>query len=296
MIIDFRLSVFLTVARTLSFTKAAAILNVSQPAISKHVKELESDFGEPLFERRGNSISLTAKGGSIIPLIETILEGYNALNDAVNQEGTGFEGVLHIGASTTIAQYVLPEILAKFNDQYPGIRLSLVSANSEDVVKMLQNKEIELALIEGDTTSNSVHYTPLVSDEIVLVSTANHLHGVQIKDLERLPLIIREEGSGTLSVVLSALRERGVLRRNLNIKMQLGSSEAILRYIRSSKDYAFVSIRVAQEYVERGELLVNKVDGLTIIRQFRFVELHGQSGRLANIFKEFCRSYYNFWL
>ncbi len=295
MITDFRLSVFLTVARTLSFTKAAAILNVSQPAISKHVKELESDFGEPLFERRGNSISLTNKGSDIIPLVESILEGYSALNDTICQEGYQYEGLLHIGASTTIAQYVLPEILAKFARQYPRIRLSVINANSDEVVRMLQRKEIDMAFIEGDTTSNSVHYSPFVSDDIVLVSTAHHSKALNIGDIERLPLIIREEGSGTLSVVLSALRERGISRRQLNIKMQLGSSEAILRYIRSSsKDYAFISTRIAKEYIERGELVVTQVEGLNISRLFRYVELHGASVRLANIFKEFCNTHYNY--
>ncbi len=293
MITDFRLSVFLTVARTLSFTKAAAILNVSQPAISKHIKELESDFGEPLFDRKGNSISLTPKGSSIIPLIETIMDGYSALSDAVNREDRSFEGLLHIGASTTIAQYVLPDILAEFNRQYPHIRLSLVNANSEEVVRMLRGREIEIAFIEGNATSNSVHYTPFAEDEIVLVSTAHHTNKLKIEELKRLPLIIREEGSGTLSVVLSALREKGISRRELNIKMQLGSSEAILRYIRSSKDYAFISTRIAKEYIKRKELTVNEVEGLNITRHFRYVELHGSSGRLANIFKEFCNSHYN---
>ncbi len=293
MITDFRLSVFLTVARTLSFTKAALRLNVSQPAISKHIKELESDFGEPLFERKGNSISLTSKGRSIIPLIETILEGYSALNDMINREDSTFEGLLRIGASTTIAQYVLPEILPEFDRRYPNIHLSLVNANSTDVVRMLQRKEIEIAFIEGDDTSNSVHYTPFTSDEIVLVSTSHHSQKLKIEDLERLPLVIREEGSGTLSVVLSALHEKGISRKRLNIKIQLGSSEAILRYIRSSKDYAFVSIRIAKEYIERGELRVIQIDGLEITRQFRYVELHGRSGRLVNIFKEFCSTHYN---
>lgn len=249
MLTDFRLLVFLTVARTLSFTKAAAILNVSQPAISKHIKELESDFGEPLFYRKGNSISLTSKGKSIIPFIENIIEGYNALSDTINREDINFEGVLHIGASTTIAQYVLPEIMAQFNRQYPNIRISLINANSEEVVRMLQRKEIEIAFIEGDTTSNSVHYTPFAADKIVLVSTSHSTNKLKIENIEHLPLVIREEGSGTLSVVLSALRERGISRKKLNIKMQLGSSGAIIRYIRSSKDYAFVSIRIADEFI-----------------------------------------------
>ncbi len=294
MITDFRLSVFLTVARTLSFTKAAAMLNVSQPAISKHIKELESDFGEPLFERRGNSITLTSKGSAITPLAESILEGYSALSDTINRDDCSFEGTLHIGASTTIAQYVLPDILAKFNKQYPNIHLSLVNANSEDVVRMLQRKEIEIGFIEGDSTSNSVHYTPFGEDQIVLVSTAHHKNSLRVEDLAHLPLIIREEGSGTLSVILSALGEVGISRRRLNIKMQLGSSEAILRYLKASKDYAFISIRIAKEHIERGELVINRVEGVEITRQFRSVERHGSSSRLANIFKAFCSEGHNF--
>ncbi len=294
MITDFRLTVFITVARTLSFTRAAAVLNVSQPAISKHIKELEADFGEALFTRKGNSIALTAKGHTIIPLIEEILDGYNALCDTINHDDFQYKGSLHIGASTTIAQYLLPEILAKFNTQYPHIHLSVINANSDDVVKMLQHKDIELALIEGDNSSNSVHYEPFLSDEIVLISSAHNSKNIKIEDLETLPLIIREDGSGTLSVTLSALHKIGISRRNLNIKMQLGSSEAILRYIRSSsKDYAFISTRTAEEYIKRGELTINRVEGLSITRQFRYVSRHGHNGRLANTFKEFCNTHYN---
>ncbi len=294
MITDFRLTVFITVARTLSFTRSAAVLNVSQPAISKHIKELESDFGEALFNRRGSSISLTPKGSEIIPLVEQVLERYSALDSAIKREAHDFEGVLHIGASTTIAQYLLPEILAKFNTHYPNIRLSVITANSDEIVKTLQRKEIETALIEDDHTTPSVHYTPFADDQIVLVSTNRHTQSLTAEQIKQIPLIIREEGSGTLSVILSALRREGITRRELNIKMQLGSSEAILRYVRSSRAYAFVSTRVAQEYVQRGELVVNEVQGLSITRQFRHVSLHGNSGRLATLFREFCNAHYNF--
>ncbi len=294
MISDFRLTVFITVARTLSFTKAAAILNVSQPAISKQIKELEREFGEALFNRKGNSISLSEKGSEIIPRVEQIIEGYNALGDLVDSDDNHYEGVLHIGASTTIAQYLLPNILARFNREYPNIRLSIINANSDEVVKLLQRKEIDLAFIEDDHTTNAVHYTPFASDEIILVSTNNHKREIKIEDIERLPLIIREEGSGTLSVIISALKEHGIVRKSLNIKMQLGSSEAIMRYIKSSKDYAFISIRAVKESIERGELFRNEVEGLAITREFRYVSRHGESGRLVNTFKEFCRASYNF--
>lgn len=191
MLTDFRLTVFVTVARTLSFTRSAAMLNVSQPAISKHIKELESDFGEALFNRQGNRISLTQKAKEILPLIETILDGYYALCDTISPEENNFEGVLHIGASTTIAQYVLPTILAKFNKTYPNIHLSVVSNNSDQIIKMLQRKEIEIALVEGDNLSQEIHYTQFTTDEIVLVSAKQQNREFSTIDIPKLPLLIR---------------------------------------------------------------------------------------------------------
>ncbi|MFI3287883.1 MAG: LysR substrate-binding domain-containing protein [Rikenellaceae bacterium] len=293
MITDFRLLVFLTVARSLSFTKAAAMLNVSQPAVSKHIKELEGEFGEPLFFRRGNSISLSEKGSAVIPLVEAILEGYNALNDTIEKESLGYEGLLHIGASTTIAQYVLPEILAKFSLEYPRITLSVINANSDEIIRLLRRREIDLALIEDGSLSNSVSYLPFASDEIILVSRVKHKNALDIEALKGLPLVIREEGSGTLSVIVSALKEHGISRRELNVKIQLGSSEAIVRYVRSSDCYAFISSRIVREYIERGELHRVEVGGLEISRLFRFVSLQGYGGRLMNVFKEFCTLHYN---
>ncbi len=291
MLLDFRLNVFMTVARTLSFTKAAAILNVSQPAISKHIKEMEAEFEEPLFDRQGNRISLTPKAKEILPLVQHIIEGYNALSDTISSEHNNFEGLLHIGASTTISQYVLPAILAKFNKQYPRIRISVISANSDEVIGMLQRKEVEIALIEGDNISSAVHYTEFADDEIVLVSSQATKQKLRTEDIAKMPLIVREEGSGTLSVILSALRAKGISRKELNTKMQLGSSEAIIRYLKASSDSAFLSILVAREHIERGELSINEVENLRITRKFRFATLHGQSGRLPNLFKSFCEEY-----
>lgn len=294
MITDFRLSVFIAVARTLSFTRAARVLNVSQPAVSKHIKELEADFGEALFNRRGNSISLTDKGQAIIPYVESVIYAYTQLNDTISKEENNYEGTLHIGASTTIAQYVLPPMLARFKKLYPLIHLIIINANSNEVVRMLQNKEIELALIEDDEISNSLHYTPFTADEIVLLSTNKSNKTLKISDIEKLPLVIREEGSGTLSVIMSALKKEGVSRKNLSIDIQLGSSESILRYIKSSRSYAFQSILVAQEHIKRGELNVHEIENFSIKRQFRFVTRHGYNARLVNTFKSFCLSHYNF--
>ncbi|MFI3305336.1 MAG: LysR family transcriptional regulator [Rikenellaceae bacterium] len=291
MLSDFRFNVFVTVARTLSFTKAAAMLNVSQPAISKHIKELESEFGEPLFNRHGNRISLTQKAMEILPLVESIIEGYGALNETICSDRGSFEGVLHIGASTTIAQYVLPEVLAKFNRAYPRIRVSVISANSDDVIELLQQRRVDIALIEGDNINSTIHYSVFASDKIVLLSSKRRERSLALDKVEQLPLLIREEGSGTLSVITNALKSRGLDRRHLNIKLQLGSSEAIIRYLKASDAYAFVSILVARDHLERGELSICEVEGFEISRKFRFATLHGQNGRLISLFESLCESH-----
>ncbi len=290
MITDFRLTVFITVARTLSFTRAAAVLNVSQPAISKHIKELEADFGEPLFIRRGNSIELSDKGQSIIPHIEAILDSYSTLSDAISSEDNRYQGTLTIGASTTIAQYALPSILAKFNSYYPEIKLLLISANSDEILNHLRRKDIDIALIEGGGTSNSFHYSHFAPDEIVLVSTNKGVKDISARELTTLPLLLREEGSGTLSVILSALEGQGIKRRDLTIKMQLGSSEAIIRYLKASSSYALLSTLIVEEQLKHGELFAHTIGDLKIKREFRFATLQGKSSRLITLFKEFCIS------
>lgn len=293
MITDFRLNVFLTVARTLSFTKAATILNITQPAISKHIKELESDIGESLFVRGGNRIQLTDKAKTIIPLAQNVLESYYALNEATTKNLKDSEGTLYIGASTTISQYILPSILAKFSKQYPRIRISVRSANSDEIIELLLKKEIEIALIEDDHQNAAIHYRHFAYDSLVLVSTIRQTTPLNIEDITSIPLIIREDGSGTLSVIMRALREVGISRKSLNIKMQLGSSLAIIRYLKESNDYAFISQHVAQEFVDRSDLRIVEVSQLDIKREFRFANLHGQSGRLIDAFEDFCKRHYN---
>ena len=291
MITDFRLTVFITVARTLSFTRAAEMLNVSQPAISKHIKELEGEVGEPLFVRGGNRIAMTDKATELVPAVHAILEGYRALNETITKDRSSFEGRLLIGASTTIAQYLLPSILVRFNKRYPNIILSVRSANSDAVIEMLQNKEIDLALIEDDHQNGAVCYRHLCYDKLVLVSSRQRKRGLEVEDLRSIPLLIREDGSGTLNVIVKALKRVGVSRKELNIKMQLGSSVAIVSCLRESGDYAFVSSRIAQELVDGGALNIVEVKGLTIDREFRFASLHGQGGRLVALFEAFCQQH-----
>lgn len=124
MIIDFRLKVFQTVPQKLSFTRAAHELFISQPAVTKHINELEKTIGKPLFNRHGNNISLTTEGELLLTFANKILRLYNNLDGELNQLQDKVSGHLHLGASTTIAQYILPQILAKYRSAYPQTQIT----------------------------------------------------------------------------------------------------------------------------------------------------------------------------
>ena len=163
---DFRLRVFSSVAKNLSFTKASQELFISQPAITKHIQELETMYQTRLFERMGNKILLTDAGRLLLEHCEKILEDYGRLEYEMNLLRNEHTGELRLGASTTIAQYVLPPLLARFIEKFPQVSLSLFSGNSSEVEKALQEHRIDLALVEGNTRQPNLKYTPFLQDEL----------------------------------------------------------------------------------------------------------------------------------
>ena len=195
---DFRLKAFYSVARNLSFTKASQELFVSQPAVTKHVRELESLYGVRLFDRKGNSISLTEAGKLLMEHCERILDDYRKLEYDMHQLNNEYAGELRLGASTTISQYVLPPVLAAFTERYPKMSVSLMDTNSRNVEKALQEHTIDVGMVEGVFRLPSLRYDPFLCDELVpVVCPRGHWAGKEELTLEefvRVPLVLRERG------------------------------------------------------------------------------------------------------
>jgi DNA-binding transcriptional LysR family regulator len=294
---DFRLTVFYTVAKRLSFTKAAAELFVTQPAITKHIQELESQLGMALFDRRGNQISLTTAGNVLLRHAETIMGVYRQIEFDLNALKGQPGGRLRLGASSTIAQYVIPAVLARFQEHSPEVSLSLLSGNTDQIEQALLNNDIDLGLVEGRTHHSDIRYTPFVKDELVLVCRADHpLAGrdeITLDELKTVPIALRERGSGSLEVIEHALRGAGLRLNDLNLAMQLGSTEGIKTYLTNSTSTAFISIFAVQNELKNGILRVLDVAGLTIQRDFYSVQLQGVSEGLADTFMRFARQQYN---
>ncbi|MBO0936495.1 LysR family transcriptional regulator [Fibrella sp. HMF5335] len=295
--LDFRLNVFYTVAKRLSFTKAAAELFVTQPAITKHIQELESQFGMALFDRRGNQISLTTAGNVLLRHADTIIGSYRQAEFDMNALKGQSGGQLRLGASSTVAQYVIPAVLARFGEQSPGVILSLMSGNTEQIEQALLTNDIDLGLVEGRTHHSDIRYTPFVKDELVLVCRADHplasRDELTLDELKTVSIVLRERGSGSLEVVEHALREVGLRLTDLTVRMQLGSTEGIKSYLGNSQSMAFVSIFAVQDELKSGTLRVLDVAGLTMQRDFYSIQLQGVGEGLSDTFMRFTRQHYN---
>ncbi|WP_418991053.1 LysR substrate-binding domain-containing protein [Alistipes sp.] len=291
---DFRLKVFIAAARTLSFTRAAERLFISQPAVSKHVGELESRFKVRLFDRLGSRLELTDAGRVLLASAERIDDDYRRLEYEMSRCGSRIEGELRLGASTTVAQYLLPRILARFTTRFPGVRVSLLTGNSGQVEQALAEHAIDLGAVESLSRRPCLHYAPFAPDELVLVArTGGRYAGVESvtpDELRSIPLVLRESGSGTLEVIDRALAGAGIRLTMLDVKMRLGSTEGIKSFVRHSDAMAIVSVVSVVDELRSGVLRIVDLEGLALRRDFSFVTAEARPEALAGQFMEFARA------
>jgi DNA-binding transcriptional LysR family regulator len=293
--LDFRLRVFHTVAKLLNFTKAAGVLNVTQPAVTKHIKELEQEYKVTLFDRQPNALALTEAGQLLYRHAINIMEQYELLDFDMNAIHNKLIGDLHLGASTTIAQYVLGPVLASFHQRYPDVQVHLANENSNHIIQLLLQKDIDMGLIEGKTNNNSVQYTRYIEDELVLVCNAkNPLYKKQdapLVDITTLPFVMREGDSGTYEILEEHLKKAGINIARLKVKMHLASTEGIKQFVEHSDHFAFMSIYAVANELNRGALRVVNVKGLDMYRHFHIVQRQGQPLPIADSFIKFINNY-----
>jgi DNA-binding transcriptional LysR family regulator len=294
--LDFRLKVFYTVARRLSFTKAAEELFISQPAVTKHIHELEQQLGMALFERIGNRIKITRAGQIMLRHADDIFTSYRNLEYEINQLKHEQGGLLALGASTTIAQYFIPPLLAQFNQRYPEVAASLISGNTEQIEQALFDKNIQLGLIEGRSKNPVLKYVEIAKDEIALIGNVNYNYGdnngpLSASDLKNIPLLMREHGSGTLEVINDELKRLKLKLTDLQIAMYMGSTESIKSYLHHAPCAAFLSLKAVQRELEAGEFKILPVKNFKLVRKFHFIYLQGQQDKLAQLFMRFARQH-----
>jgi len=295
---NFRLKVFRTVAEVMSFRKAAEVLHLSQPAVSQQIRALEEEARVRLFDRaggdgHGSQISLTEAGRVLLVYANraaaTMAEAERALA-ALNHEVTG---ELRLGASTTVAQYLLPRILGAFLKQYPHVRMSVVSGNTEEIAEAVAEERVALGIIEGPAMRRDVKTEPMAPDELVLIVSPVHAWaqrkgGISAAELGTVPLLLRERGSGSRRVVERALKQAGLPLKSLKVAMELDSTEAIISGVEAELGVGFVSRWAVGKVLRLGSVKVVKVVGLRMVREFSFVHVVGaEASGAAAAFQRF---------
>jgi len=271
---DRRLQVFHTVARLLSFTKAAESLHMTQPAVTFQVRQLEEYFNTRLFDRTHNRISLTEAGQRVYEFADRIFDLYAEMENAVRDMTGEISGVLIIGASTTIAEYMLPALLGDFKKKYPDINVHLKVSNSDGIVSMVENNDIDLGVVEAPVVNKNLVVENCRNDRLVAVVPPTHeLAGkkkLNVKELIEHAYIAREEGSGTREVIEEYLASTGMKPADMSIAMELGSPEAIKGAVEAGMGVSIVSEVTIHKELQLGTLVSLELDP-PLERPFSFV-------------------------
>jgi DNA-binding transcriptional LysR family regulator len=295
---DRRLQVFHTVAKQLSFTKAADILCMTQPAVTFQVKQLEEHYNTRLFERHHGRISLTPSGELVLRYADRILALGRELDTRVGELTGTVSGPLMLGASMTIAEYILPRVLGEFRARHPDVQARLTVANSEAIESRVADQTLDLGLIESPlgamTLRPGLHTDVFSEDELVMICAPGHaLAGkaeVTPQEVAANPYVWRESGSGTREFAEQYFRGHGIVVEDLNVVMELGSPEAIKGLVETGIAVAVMSRATLDKETRLGTLVAVPLRP-RLIRTFSLVYPQERfRSRLVSAFAEFAAS------
>ena len=294
---DRRLQVFHAVAGTLSFTRAAESLHMTQPSVTHQIRQLEEELGTRLFDRAGNRISLTEAGAEVADYAARILGLYGEMQEAVKTLTGERAGLVTLGASTTVAEYMLPELLGDFRRRFPEVRIRLRVANTDAVVAMVADSTIDLGVVEGAVDNGLLRVEECRRDELQVLVPPDHAlaagESVRPGQLLDWPFLFREDGSGTRSVIERYLAEHDIDPARLEQPFELGSTEAIKGAVRAGTGISILSRATLEKEIELGLLAVRPLDP-RLERPYWFVrQRHKFRTRLMDELFQFARGYFD---
>jgi len=293
---DRRLQVFHTVAKVMSFTKAAEALHMTQPAVTFQVKQLEDFFNTRLFDRTHNKITLTEAGKVVYDYSAQVLELYERMNSDVREMTGEVSGTLVVGASTTVAEYMLPSLLGAFKKQYNDVNIRLQVGNTDAIVAMVENNMIDFGLVEAPVLNKNLDVHVCRIDEMQFICPKDHplakRNKVTIEDIRQYGYVSREEGSGSRAVIDAYIREQGMKYSDLNVVMELGSPESVKMAVESDVGVAIVSRTTLVKELKLDTLSAIPLDP-PLLRPFSHIKQkhkyrHKAVGELLEFAIEYC--------
>ncbi|MFD1038979.1 selenium metabolism-associated LysR family transcriptional regulator [Virgibacillus byunsanensis] len=267
-----RLKTFIAVAEKKSFSEAAKILYVTQPTITSQVKALEEELNTKLFERTTKKVEMTQSAHILLKYVREIVRLTDSAQKEILQNENTVHGDLSMGCSLTIGEYILPEFLRQFIDSYPLIQISVKIANSSEVVEKLKDQLIDVGLIETPIEDPQIVLEPILEDELILIAAPDYFSTKEVKislhQLKKIPLIVREKGSGTRAVVDKYLTQNRLSVDDLNVVMELGSTESIKAAVESGLGVSIISKSAIKKEQRLKLLRTYPIDDVSLYRSF----------------------------
>ncbi len=276
----FSLRTFYTLSNEKNFSNTANILCLSQPAVSHQIHILEDYLETRLFDRIKGEVTLTPAGKILLKYAKEILELYQQAEKEIEELTKSARGRLVIGASTTIGQYFLPAILGKFKELFPKIEIFLTNANTKEITAQLLHNLIDLGLVEGPVQHRDVLVEKFIEDELVVIAPLKHRwqeeKEIDWEEFKKEPIIMREQGSGTRKVIEEILEKVGIKLSDLNVKMELGSSEAIKASVEAGLGIGIISQWAVLKEKKLNSLKILRLNGVRFKRDFTVILKHNR--------------------
>ncbi|PCJ87205.1 MAG: LysR family transcriptional regulator [Thiotrichaceae bacterium] len=294
---DRRLKIFHTVARLLNFTKAGEHLHMTQPAVTFQIRQLEDQFNTRLFDRTHNKVTLTEAGKQVYMYADRILKLYDDMSHSITEMTGDVSGGVSLGASTTIAEYMLPLLIGKFKMKYPDVNISLKESNSEDIVAMVENNVVDLAIVEGSVNNKNLIVEQCRVDPLVVIMPNKHVlateSALHVSQILGHPFICRESGSGTQEAITNYVEKQSP-DSVLNVCFELSSPEAIKGAVEAGMGISIVSRASIDKELKLGTLTAVELSP-KLERPFSFVRQRYKfksraADKLLGFAQEFCKN------
>jgi len=263
-----QIELFIAVSKSKTLIEVANQYKMSQSAISMALKELESHLDERLFERIGKKLVLNDRGRLFLKEVQPLFLQLKELHQSFTQNH--LHGEINIGASLTTAHYVMPQLITDYLSKREGVSINMKMANTEDIVSLIENGEIDLGLIEGNIQSSSLIQHVIAPDELIVISSDEGLKDEHYIDtLVQKKWILREKGSGTRSIFLEQIKP---IDKELNIVLELEQTEAIKNFLLLEKEYISCLPRISvQKELQTGELFHIPIKNHKFMREFSLI-------------------------
>lgn len=266
------LRTFITVVEVKNFTKAAEKLLLSQPSVSVHIKNLEEEFQTQLLIRSPKTLKLTLSGEVLYERAKQMMQIYENTKIEIYEQQNTIKGTLHIAASFTIGEYILPTLLAKLSKKYPMLDFVVTIGNTDEVVKHVQFFKADIGLIEGNTNEKDLIIQPFMEDELTIIATSDHplkkVKVIEIEDLQDEIWISRERGSGTREYLEHVIRTNGL---KMNRLMTISSNQGVKETVMNGLGISILSIYAVKRELDQGTLIQLKPKNELFKRKFSYV-------------------------